>query len=277
MFRIAKPVLAAALIALSGVPAFAADYVEPPVVEAPPAVGFRRLVHSRRPRLSLGGFPRRRLHHLRRDLLRPAGPGSTASTRRPRRRLLARRRRRLPDHQLPAHRPDRRLLVRLGFQRLDLGHLRRRPASRPTLRPGAPGCCSPTPMPISAPTTASRPMSAPVSAARTSTGTTSTTRSPASPPCTKAPTNWRFAWALMAGTSYCLTDNLKLDVGYRYSHINGGRMFELAPAAPAAPAPASTTASTCMRRAPAFATSSAATTGAACRRSPTSRRQPVYK
>jgi opacity protein-like surface antigen len=42
--------------------------------------------------------------------------------------------------------------------------------------------------------------------------------------------NWRFAWALMAGTSYCLTDNLKLDVGYRFSHINGGRMFELAPA-----------------------------------------------
>ena len=40
--------------------------------------------------------------------------------------------------------------------------------------------------------------------------------------------NWRFAWALMAGTAYCLTDNLKLDVGYRFSHINGGRMFELA-------------------------------------------------
>ena len=41
--------------------------------------------------------------------------------------------------------------------------------------------------------------------------------------------NWRFAWALMAGTSYCLSDRLKLDVGYRYSHINGDRMFELAP------------------------------------------------
>ena len=35
----------------------------------------------------------------------------------------------------------------------------------------------------------------------------------------------------MAGTAYCLTDNLKLDVGYRYSHVNGGRMFELAPPA----------------------------------------------
>jgi opacity protein-like surface antigen len=44
--------------------------------------------------------------------------------------------------------------------------------------------------------------------------------------------NWRFAWALMAGTSYCLTDALKLDVGYRFSHINGGRMFEIAPGQP---------------------------------------------
>ena len=33
----------------------------------------------------------------------------------------------------------------------------------------------------------------------------------------------------MAGTSYCLTNELKLDVGYRYSRVNGGRMFELAP------------------------------------------------
>lgn len=40
--------------------------------------------------------------------------------------------------------------------------------------------------------------------------------------------NWRFAYAAMVGTSYCLTDRLKLDVGYRYSRINGGRMFELA-------------------------------------------------
>jgi len=40
--------------------------------------------------------------------------------------------------------------------------------------------------------------------------------------------NWRFAYALMAGASYCLTDDLKLDVGYRYSHINGGKMFEFA-------------------------------------------------
>ncbi len=39
---------------------------------------------------------------------------------------------------------------------------------------------------------------------------------------------WRFAYALMAGASYCLSDRVKLDLGYRYSHINGGRMFEYA-------------------------------------------------
>lgn len=43
--------------------------------------------------------------------------------------------------------------------------------------------------------------------------------------------NWRFAYALHAGTSYCISDNLDLDVGYRYSHIEGGRMFEFAPIA----------------------------------------------
>src|SRR3954468_11086742 len=36
MFRMIKPVLAAALIAFSGISAFAADMVEPPIVEAPP-------------------------------------------------------------------------------------------------------------------------------------------------------------------------------------------------------------------------------------------------
>ncbi|ESZ46931.1 outer membrane protein [Mesorhizobium sp. RSR565B] len=39
---------------------------------------------------------------------------------------------------------------------------------------------------------------------------------------------WRFAYALMAGASYCLTDRVKLDLGYRYSHINGGKMFNYA-------------------------------------------------
>lgn len=36
----------------------------------------------------------------------------------------------------------------------------------------------------------------------------------------------RFAWAVMAGASYCLTNRLSADVGYRYSRISGGRMFE---------------------------------------------------
>lgn len=35
----------------------------------------------------------------------------------------------------------------------------------------------------------------------------------------------RFAMALMAGVSYDLTDQLKLDVGYRYLHINGGDAY----------------------------------------------------
>jgi opacity protein-like surface antigen len=39
---------------------------------------------------------------------------------------------------------------------------------------------------------------------------------------------WRFAYAAMAGVSYCLTGNTKLDLGYRYSHIQGGEMFGFA-------------------------------------------------
>lgn len=37
--------------------------------------------------------------------------------------------------------------------------------------------------------------------------------------------SWRFTYALMAGVSYDLSDQLKLDVGYRYSHIADGDMF----------------------------------------------------
>ncbi|OJF92392.1 heat resistant agglutinin 1 protein [Pararhizobium antarcticum] len=37
--------------------------------------------------------------------------------------------------------------------------------------------------------------------------------------------SWRFTYALMAGVSYDVTDRLKLDLGYRYSHIGGGDMF----------------------------------------------------
>ncbi|KAB2666556.1 porin family protein [Brucella tritici] len=38
--------------------------------------------------------------------------------------------------------------------------------------------------------------------------------------------DWRFTYALMAGTSIDLTQSLKLDAGYRFRHINGGKMFE---------------------------------------------------
>lgn len=38
--------------------------------------------------------------------------------------------------------------------------------------------------------------------------------------------NWRFTWALMAGASYDLSDSLKLDAGYRFRRVNGGKMFD---------------------------------------------------
>lgn len=38
--------------------------------------------------------------------------------------------------------------------------------------------------------------------------------------------SWRFTYALMAGTSYDLTDRLKLDFGYRFSQIEGGGMYK---------------------------------------------------
>lgn len=37
--------------------------------------------------------------------------------------------------------------------------------------------------------------------------------------------DWRFAYALHTGVSYDLSANLKLDAGYTYKHIEGGRMF----------------------------------------------------
>lgn len=39
---------------------------------------------------------------------------------------------------------------------------------------------------------------------------------------------WRFAWAVMAGASYCITKNWHADVGYRFSQISGGRMYHYA-------------------------------------------------
>ncbi|WP_378947425.1 outer membrane protein [Mesorhizobium sp. ANAO-SY3R2] len=38
--------------------------------------------------------------------------------------------------------------------------------------------------------------------------------------------DWRFTYALMAGLAYDLTDNLKVDLGYKYRHIDGGDMFK---------------------------------------------------
>ncbi|MBC8129542.1 MAG: porin family protein [Rhizobiaceae bacterium] len=37
--------------------------------------------------------------------------------------------------------------------------------------------------------------------------------------------SWRFAYALMAGVSYDLTQSVKLDVGYRYVDVDEGEMF----------------------------------------------------
>ncbi|MEZ5812496.1 MAG: outer membrane beta-barrel protein [Rhizobiaceae bacterium] len=37
--------------------------------------------------------------------------------------------------------------------------------------------------------------------------------------------DWRFTYALMAGIAYDVSRNLKIDVGYKYRHINGGDMF----------------------------------------------------
>ncbi|PRD43969.1 porin family protein [Phyllobacterium phragmitis] len=37
--------------------------------------------------------------------------------------------------------------------------------------------------------------------------------------------SWRFTWALMAGVSIDLAQNLKLDAGYRYRRVEGGNMF----------------------------------------------------
>lgn len=46
--------------------------------------------------------------------------------------------------------------------------------------------------------------------------------------------SWRFTYAAMAGLAYDVTKNLKVDVGYRYRHIDGGSMFAFDPATIAA-------------------------------------------
>ena len=37
--------------------------------------------------------------------------------------------------------------------------------------------------------------------------------------------DWRFTYAAMAGVAYDVTDNMKVDLGYRYRRISGGDMF----------------------------------------------------
>ena len=170
MFRIAKPVFAAVLIAAGGMPAFAADYVEP-VVEAPPVYE----------PVQFGGW------YIRGDLdyhwsnFRGADYVTYGVT--------------CCGDPLPGSgsfdsgslKGGFSLGAGVGYQinnyfRTDLtADYCSTPTSTAALRASAPawcvhrttipptaaGCCSPTPMPISAPGTASRPMSAPASAART--------------------------------------------------------------------------------------------------------------
>ena len=37
--------------------------------------------------------------------------------------------------------------------------------------------------------------------------------------------DWRFTYALMAGVAYEFTRNLKVDVGYKYTNVDGGNMY----------------------------------------------------
>lgn len=37
--------------------------------------------------------------------------------------------------------------------------------------------------------------------------------------------DWRFTYALMAGVAYDITDNMKLDLGYKFRRVNNGDMF----------------------------------------------------
>ncbi|MFJ6328082.1 MULTISPECIES: outer membrane protein [unclassified Rhizobium] len=49
----------------------------------------------------------------------------------------------------------------------------------------------------------------------------------AAPVSTRYPgdSDWRLTYALMAGVAYEVTPNIKVDLGYRFSHIAGGDMF----------------------------------------------------
>ena len=43
----------------------------------------------------------------------------------------------------------------------------------------------------------------------------------------KGESEWRFAWAVHAGGAYSISDHLKLDVGYTFSRIEGGKAYTL--------------------------------------------------
>jgi opacity protein-like surface antigen len=41
----------------------------------------------------------------------------------------------------------------------------------------------------------------------------------------KGRANWRFTYAVMAGTAVDINCKVKADIGYRYRHVVGGKMF----------------------------------------------------
>jgi len=47
-------------------------------------------------------------------------------------------------------------------------------------------------------------------------------------------TGWRATYALMAGVAYDVSQNVKIDLGYRFSHVGGGGMFDFSDADQAA-------------------------------------------
>jgi opacity protein-like surface antigen len=235
MFRIAKPVLAAVLIALSGVPAFAADYVEPPVVEAPPVYqapapdfggwyirgdldyhwadfrgseyitygtccvdpGTNTLGGDLDSAFSLGGGVGYQItNYLRTDLTADYWFSSDFSGST------------TDGVSVSSDSSSWSAWLLLANAYADLGTYY---GFTPYVGAGIGG-------------------------AHVNWDDLHNTIGPVTT-VHEGSDNWRFAWALMAGTAYCLTDNLKLDVGYRYSHINGGRMFELAPGGPGSAGP----------------------------------------
>lgn len=121
-----------------------------------------------------------------------------------------------------------------GFRRLHLARMGQGepdvPARLP--HPSRRAACSPMPMSISERLPVSPPMSGGVGATRVIWGDVRTTSAcvgcsseVASSARSSGDADWRFTYALMAGLAYQLSPNVKLDLGYRYSHVAGGDMF----------------------------------------------------